>query len=212
MSDPSDSPPHGGLISPEEVVAACPGARGVVVVGACDAELPLAFRRLLPRARVLALEGLRENYDRWLYPVPDLEADCVVVGARCERREFYIQAQNGLHSLYDRGKLVDKRVVRTETLDSVVDGYRIISDIVTIDVEGAAWDVIFGGGAVMERASVVMVETEGHEFFRGQHLRPDVHALLLGHGFKLSLERSVEILDGQVQYEELWVADREERC
>jgi FkbM family methyltransferase len=207
VSDPSDAPPQtDGPISVKEVVARCPNAGRVTIVGACDARLPMQYRAALPKAEILAIEAVPENYDRWLKPREEFDSICAVVGAKREARRLFIQNQNGIHGLYDRGFCVEKRHCSTIRLyDLLTIAKHGIPDILSIDVEGAAYEVLEGAARILPAVQVVMVETESAELFKGQkHFSVDVGSFLTHYGFHCELVRSAEILEGKFQHEELW--------
>lgn len=201
--NPSDDPPQGdGPIKIDEVIAVCPDATGICIVGACDADLPLRYRAKFPSARIVAIEALAENFDRWLRPHAEFESICAVVGVDRSRRTLFVQDRNGIHGLYDRGFCVERRQVETMPLDDLLTTWR--PEILVVDVEGAAIDVLRGGSSVFSAARAVLIETETEEFFKGQALAEESHDMLRSHRLVQRIDRAVEIEPGKFQHEELW--------
>lgn len=58
-------------------------------------------------------------------------------------------------------------------------------DFLKLDTQGNEWDILAGAGDYLERVSVIKVEVEFVELYRGQKLFPDVMSLLHARGFEL---------------------------
>jgi FkbM family methyltransferase len=65
-----------------------------------------------------------------------------------------------------------------------------------IDVEGAAFEVLTGAKAALEKAAVILIEAENYEFWSGQKQAADVAKLIIEAGF-IPLDRDREYGDKQ---------------
>lgn len=203
MSNPSDQPPAEGLVKmgklADIISRYVPNPAVVIDCGACDGMDAVLLHDRWPHARVIAIEGLRENYDRWLADQRGIETVHAVLSNEPGLRTWYVQNQNGLHGLYNRGMCVEERKVHCTTLLMVCRRLKITAiDVLRIDCEGAAWDVLKGAGTLLHTALAIEVETEQREYFKGQHLDVDVTGLLA------STHQRVR-RDGTNQFETLWI-------
>ena len=181
-----------------------PPAGLFVDVGVCDGYDTQELADAFPQARILGFEGLQENYERYLLPrqSAQVQYQCLVVGAVDATVAFHVQAANGLHSLYDRGRRIATRAVMCRRLDTILPDAQPC--FLKIDVEGATLDVLEGAPRCLQSVVALHVETEDVPYFAGQRgLDVDV-ARLLDPAFVVVAREAVLIGAGH-QYETVWV-------
>ena len=194
-------------VPPEEIAV-------VMDLGAMDGGDTLALRRAFASARVIAVEGLRSNYDQYLSWLPGIEAHCAVIGRQDSAASFFEKSVNGVHGLYERetNDTVGVHTVSVETLASFCRRIGVESiDVIKIDVEGGTLDVLEGMGPLVEGLKALHVETEAVPFFRGQRLDPEVTAFLSQRGFEMIRRVGREGTTGHVvgqQYDSIWIPAR----
>lgn len=213
----TDNPTFGGLIHTAEFceVIRSHGIEptGILDAGACDGRDSRVFRAEYPQARVVAVEGLWENFERYLLPLAGQIEPCWrVLAARTGWATFYAKDINGISGIYDRGPGYAgiRLVVRTTTLDDFCREINFRPDVLKIDCEGATFDILAGGMNVLSGVRAICLETESIEFFKGQKLDGDVSELLRKAGFCEVLRRAggdiKENVSGEVgrQFEAIW--------
>jgi FkbM family methyltransferase len=154
---------------------------GVVLeVGACGERDAVFIKGKFPEARVVTIEAVRENYDRWLVGRPEFESHCFVATDHDGEVPFLVKTINGISSMRERGQGgTFVRNVPAKKLDTFCMEVGIgVIDWLKIDVEGCTFEVLSGARDVLKRTRVVQIETETHEFFSGQHLHDECIALL----------------------------------
>lgn len=178
----------------------------IVEVGSMDGKDANYFKEQFPRAHVVAIEGLKENYDRMVetdYPI-----ECVH-GAAADYNgtvTYHVKNVNGIHGIRDRG-----RIYGTETRE--VDCFRLdwmfqtAPDMMKIDVEGATHEVLVGMGELLSQTKIMHIETESIAYFKGQKLHKDVAELLTTAGFSMVRQSSVRI-GGGYQYDSVWINEK----
>ena len=180
----------------------------VMEIGALDADDSALFKKAWPSARVIAVEGLKENYETHMLKKDGIEAVHAVVAEKDGPVTFHTKGVQGLHSIYDRGQQygTDHRNVDAVSLKTLCEGLGVESiDVMKIDTEGSTWDVLKGMGPLLGSLKVLHAETEDAEFFRHQHLDSEVTDLLKDSGLILVFRRSCEILPGKRQYDSVWL-------
>ena len=109
---------------------------------------------------------------------------------------------SGKASLHRRNEAAtyDHHAVRSVTLDTLMRDaglpLQTRDAALWIDVEGAAFEVLQGAKAALERTSIIFIESENHEFWTGQKLCGDVAHVLISAGF-LPVQRDREYGDKQ---------------
>ena len=174
-------------------------------VGSMDGSDALRFRRMLPRAEIIALEPNPRNFELMeadsrlqrhhirVLPLAasDCEANAQFFVVRAEYSASGNPAFRGMSSMYrrtDGPPLAEVIGVHTIRLDSLLAasgdaGGRLA---LWIDTEGRAFEAISGASGILARTQLLHVEVEtvpciGAE----QRLFPDVERILIGAGFSL---------------------------
>jgi FkbM family methyltransferase len=171
----------------------------VLDVGSLDGTHALRFHKLAPGARVVAFEAnphnvalLRQNAD---FVQAGIELVPKAVSNHDGQLTFFVEETSAEES-WRKGTSSTRRRIETSLgatptevealrLDSFV-GQR--SDLkapiaMWIDVEGASYEALEGIEGIRARVLLLHVEVETREHWAGQHLKPDVEALLARLGF-----------------------------
>lgn len=171
-------------------------------VGSMDASDALAFRKVLPEARILAFEANPANAVVLQNDPRLTEAGIGVVQQAVWNRDdtltFYVEQldQGGAAGDIRRGisSTRPRQVNSLGTSQVVVPAVRLDTFVgrmdpvpqsiaLWIDVEGGAFEVIEGIGAIAGRVALIHVEVETKPFWVGQRLAPDVMELARSLGF-----------------------------
>lgn len=92
------------------------------------------------------------------------------------------EAQEGMSSLYDRGGT--ERTVEAKRIDTFCRENGITSvDVLSIDTEGTAWDVIESCGDMLATCKVIECEMQYVEMYKGQKWSKQIIPLLEKSGF-----------------------------
>ena len=121
--------------------------------------------------------------------------------------KFFCKSDHGISSVFNRGDVYPGNisVVPCLTLDSFCEKYSINQiDIMKLDVEGAAFNVLMGAKKILSKTKLIHIETEDVEYFQGQHLKIEVDEILKNAGFNLLKETSYHIGNGN-QYDSIWM-------
>lgn len=180
--------------------------REIVEVGSMDGQDAAYFKYEFPHAHVVAIEGLKENYDKMVesnYPI-----ECVY-GAAANYNgtvEYHIKEINGIHGIFDRGKIYGNKTRQVDCfrLDSI---FLVAPDMMKIDVEGATYEVLEGLGNLLSDVKIMHIETEDYPFFKGQKLHGEVAKLLHDAGFTMVRQSRVRIAQGH-QFDSVWVNEK----
>jgi FkbM family methyltransferase len=170
-------------------------------VGSMNGTDALAFRRELPRARIVAFEPNPQNL-KAMSADPRLEQSGIEVVPLAvtnyvgDADFFLVEAdystvndQRGRSSLLQRsdGSSVPAPIsVATTRLDDFLADWRApdLRLALWIDVEGKAYEAIEGSAAILTNTVLLHVEVETSPCVaEGQRLYPAVRSLLTGHGF-----------------------------
>lgn len=167
-------------------------------VGSMDTRHSQMFRRVLPKARIIAFEANPRNAER-------IRQCGDAARARIELQEKAVASENGTmvfhletaaaesgeqwrhgasslrERVHDR-KRTEPVEVPAVRLDTVLAGAQS-SIALWIDVEGAAYEVLGGIEGIARQVMLIHVEVETREIWRGQKLAGDVDRLLDGLGF-----------------------------
>lgn len=178
----------------------------IVEVGSMDGKDANYFKQEFPHAHVVAIEGLKENYDKIVesnYPI-----ECLY-GAATDHDgtvTYHIKNINGIHGIFDRGRIygTETRQVDCFRLDSM---FRAPIDMMKIDVEGATYEVLVGMGDLLPQTKIMHIETESIQYFKGQKLHGEVAALLSEAGFVMVRQSRVCIGSGY-QYDSVWLNEK----
>ncbi|HEY8520470.1 MAG TPA: FkbM family methyltransferase [Gammaproteobacteria bacterium] len=174
-------------------------------VGSMDGTDALRFRRVLPRAAILALEPNPRNVAlmradgrlarRSIRVLPfaasdrDAEAPLFVVDADyAPGRDRFRRGMSSLHRRADGARIVDVVTVRTVRLDALLRAESLMSGPIAlwIDTEGMAFEAIAGAAGILGSTAMLHVEAETQRCIGPeQRLLDDVERLLGEAGFRL---------------------------
>jgi FkbM family methyltransferase len=198
------------------------GIDTVCDVGSMNGEDALAFRRRLPRARILALEPNPANLRAMRVDPRIAAADIEVVAAAASdlnaRAPFFLVEAEYHSSNEERGKsslhrrdpgtypttAVEVDTVRLDTLLAPLleRGARLA---LWIDVEGHACEVLEGLRALAPRVTLLHIEVESQPCIApGQRLYPEALALLTSWNFR---EIATDLPHSTPQFNALFVHD-----
>ena len=186
------------LLRPFEVDAVCD-------VGSMDGSDALQFRRMLPRAEIIALEPNPRNFELMsadsrlqrhrirVLPLAasDRETSAQLFVVRADYSPSGNPALRGMSSMHrrsDGSPLAEVAAVRTIRLDSLLatSGGAAARLALWIDTEGMAFETISGASGVLARTQMLHVEVETVPCIGAQQrLLPDVERTLIEHGFRL---------------------------
>lgn len=175
----------------------------IVEVGSLNGADAIYFKEQFPAARVVAIEGLKENFDLYMKDLSRIECLNVCIADYNGRTTYHVKNTNGIHGIFNRGEAYGtaSRTVECYRLDSL---FTASIDMMKIDVEGATYEVLVGMGGLLKQVKVMHIETEDYEFFKGQKFHKDVAELLDTNGFSVVRQSSVRIGPG-CQYDSVWV-------
>lgn len=176
-------------------------------VGAMDGDDARRLGILFPQAAVYAFEGLADNYERHLRHIPEIHAHNVVLFDKEVDLPFFEKRENGIHSLYDRNEHQTKatHIVTTKRIDEYIVDHNIpVPDIMKIDVEGAALEVLIGMGRFLKHVKAIHLETEDYPYFVGQHLHGEVVDFLSPLFTCTVISKNVVDERGH-QYDSIWI-------
>ncbi len=186
--------------------------RTIVEIGSLNGADSLFFKEQFPHARVVAIEGLGENFEKYMKQLEGIECVNATVADHNGETTFHVKDTNGIHSIFDRGARYGsgRRIVQCSRLDSI---FNEPIDMMKVDVEGATYEVLVGMGDLLPKTKIMHIETEDYPFFQGQRLHDEVAALLDGAGFTMVKKTSVEIHNpaGRIyhQHDSVWIGNQQ---
>jgi FkbM family methyltransferase len=171
-------------------------------IGSMDGTDALRFRRLCPRAAVIAFEANPENFERMRNDAAldgaDIRREPLAVSDGDGRADFFVvrapsgpqaRARRGMSSLYPRRQIDQlEAIVQVETtrLDTYLDrrAPHATSIALWIDVEGKAYEVLSGARDALAKVQLLHIEVEVSPLIADvQRTYSDVYALLESSGF-----------------------------
>jgi FkbM family methyltransferase len=173
------------------------GINTVIDVGAHKGEFARMMRKTLPGAQIISFEPLAEAFEglkSLMKGDPKFEAFNFALGERDGRLEMHKNEWTQSSSLLPMAEL-HKQVftyTKNETteeieirrLDDVLRDVTLRPEIlVKLDTQGYEDKVILGGGEVISKAKLVVVETSFQTLYEGQPLFDDIYQLLRARGF-----------------------------
>lgn len=168
----------------------------VIDAGAHEGDFARMIRKLLPDAKVISFEPLRETFqalENSMRGVSGFEAFNYALGDIDETVEMNRSDSTQSSSLLPMAELhkqafpetahATTETVKVRRLDSVLDGLELQPEILLkIDVQGYEDKVILGGENVVARARALIVEVSFQKLYEGQPLFDDVYLLLKERG------------------------------
>ena len=180
----------------------------IVEVGSLDGADSMFFKNHFPLSTVYTIEGLPENYNKYLKDNKDIQTFNIVISDYIGNVNYYVKNINGLHGIYNRGDNYGTETIQLPciTLDKFCEDNNIPQiDILKIDVEGATLDVLKGMGNILPNIKIMHIETETYPFFDGQSLHDDVEDYLIRENFNKIEMTKCEILKNKYQCDSVWV-------
>ncbi len=183
----------------------------IVDLGAMDAKDSMYFKTCFPKARVYAIEGLKENYNLFK-DVEDIIPINTVVCNLDGDINFYKKNVNGIHSIYNRGDIYGLDLVKVKCykfktlINNVIKEDSL--DVLKIDVEGATYDVLLSMEDYIHNIGIMHIETETVEFFKNQALEHTSFEYLKQHGFEMMDRKCCEIEKDGLQCDSVWLNRR----
>lgn len=172
----------------------------ILDVGSMDGSDSKKFKRLVPKADVVAFEGNPNNYRAMCADV-DLQKLGIRVVHRLVSnvegtRSFFVQQPINAAAGFNRGtsSAMQRSEEGMETEEVHLDAVRLDSFLTQeypdkkrvamwIDVEGHAYEVLEGLREAQDRVYLIHVEVETQEIWPGQKIEPDILALAKSMGF-----------------------------
>ncbi len=75
----------------------------IVEVGSLDGEDSFYFKKQFPNANVHAIEGLFENYEKYLKDNKIIHGYNIIIRDYVGKSSYYVKNINGIHGIFDRG-------------------------------------------------------------------------------------------------------------
>jgi FkbM family methyltransferase len=179
------------------VIRLC-AANTLIDAGANKGQFSLAFRRLRPRARIIAFEPLPEaadTFERVFVGDPLTELERVALASSEGSARFHVTDRTDSSSLLRPGKGQERAFgvrpartidVQVKRLDHCVDISPLDRPILLkVDVQGGELEVFEGCDSLM-RADFIYVELSFVELYEGQPLFQEVCEYLLSRGFTVA--------------------------
>jgi FkbM family methyltransferase len=170
-------------------------------VGSMNGSEALAFRRVLPRARVLAFEPNPGNLERMRADERLSAAGIEILASAATNHDgqapFYLVGANyqaahdrrgmsSLHERPDRALLDAEITVNSVRLDSVLGSPHADRLALWLDVEGKAFEALEGAKGLLDRVCAIHVEVETRPCIgANQKLYPEVRRMLEDAGMRL---------------------------
>jgi FkbM family methyltransferase len=170
-------------------------------IGSLDGTAAILFRKVLPKARIIAFEANPKNVklmDRDKISKNRIEIQQNAIWNKNETLTFFIEKTLTNNDLLRRGisstrerkddsigfEKIDVEAVR---LDSFLENSGVIPQKIAlwIDVEGASYEVIEGIDRVRRFVKLVHLEVETNEIWLGQKLEPEIIRIMARMGFVL---------------------------
>jgi len=180
----------------------------VVEIGSMDGFDSIFFKNQFPDAEVFTIEGLPDNYEKYLANKNEINTFCIVITDYCGTIDYYVKNINGIHGIFDRGASYGTHKIQLEckTLDFFCEENNITRiDVLKIDVEGATLNVLNGMSGILPNVKMMHIETEDYPFFTGQFLHNEVENFLINNNFKLLKITKAEIIKDGFQYDSVWI-------
>jgi len=180
----------------------------IVDAGSLDGGDAIFFKHKYPIANVYAIEGLPENFDKYLSNNTNITPVNAVIANYDGTITYYQKNINGIHGIYNRGDEYGTRtlVLPCYKLSTIMMKYNIPSiDVLKIDVEGATLELLHSLEDNLRNIKIMHIETETYDFFKGQHLHDEVCLFLIKNNFKLIEITFVEILLNKYQSDSVWI-------
>jgi FkbM family methyltransferase len=181
--------------------------KNIMEIGSLHGKDSLFFKTCFPNSNVYCIEGLPDNYEKYLKNLSEIIPINIVVADYDGKIEYYKKNINGLHGIRNRGNEYGSEILllKCKTIKTICDDYNIPNiDLVKIDVEGATYEILFSMSDIINNIKIMHIETESYPFFENQKLHKDVVNFLTKKGFSMVDMTSVTI-NGQQQHDSVWI-------
>jgi FkbM family methyltransferase len=182
--------------------------KNIMEIGSLDGKDSLFYKSEYPNANVYTIEGLYDNYEKYLKDNKDIIAINVVITDHDGTIDYHKKNVNGIHGIFNRGDEYGTEIIKSvecKTFKTLCDEYNIDNiDFIKIDVEGASYEVIKGMGDRIKGIKMMHIETESYPFFKNQKLHDDVCKLLEENNYQMIDITSVNISQGK-QHDSVWL-------
>lgn len=193
----------------------------ILDVGSMDGSDSKKFKRLVPKADVVAFEGNPNNY-RAMCADADLQKAGIrvvhrLVTNQAGNRTFFVQRPINTTSGFNRGtsSAMQRNEEGMETEEVHLDAVRLDSFLTQeypdkkrvamwIDVEGHAYEVLEGLREVQDRVYLIHVEVETQEIWPGQKVESDILTLAKSMGFVAIAHGAHEVQRDLILINESW--------
>ena len=182
--------------------------KNIMEIGALDGKDSMFYKSEYPNANVYTIEGLYENYIKFIKDNKNVVGINVVITDYDGYVDYHKKNINGIHSIFNRGDEYGTEIIKSvdcKTFNTLCNEYDIDNiDFIKIDVEGASYEVIKGMGDRIKDIKMMHIETESYPFFKNQKLHSDVCELLEENNHQMIDMTSVNISNGK-QHDSVWL-------
>jgi len=182
--------------------------KNIMEIGALDGKDSMFYKSEYPNANVYTIEGLYENYIKFIKDNKNVVGINVVITDYDGYVDYHKKNINGIHSIFNRGDEYGTEIIKSvdcKTFNTLCNEYDIDNiDFIKIDVEGASYEVIKGMGDRIKDIKMMHIETESYPFFKNQKLHSDVCELLEENNYQMIDMTSVNISNGK-QHDSVWL-------
>lgn len=178
-------------------------------IGCLNARDAKYLKSQWPNASVYAIEGLEDNYNKYLKDLTDITCFNYVIFETEGDINYHKKETNGIHGVFNKGDNYGTEIQKSKSyrIDTVCKMHDIPNiDVVKLDVEGASLEVLRSFGDVLNTVKIMHIETEDQEVFEGQKLHSEVVEFLTAAGFEMIDISKVAISGGTGnQYDSIWI-------
>lgn len=181
--------------------------KNIMEIGSLNGNDSLLFKSHYPEANVFCIEGLPDNYNKYLKDLTNITPINAVIADYDGVIQYYHKNINGIHGILDRGQEYGSNVLELQcyTIKTICEKYKIDSiDLVKIDVEGATYEILDSMGDMLKTIKIMHIETESYPFFKNQKLHDVVADYLTEKGFTM-VDMTRAMIAGGYQHDSVWV-------
>jgi FkbM family methyltransferase len=182
----------------------------IMEIGSLDGKDSIYFKNCFPNSKVYCIEGLPENYEKYLRHQTTVTPINAVIADYDGQIIYHKKNVNGIHGIFNRGDQYgnDKLDLKCMTVQTLCKKHKIQSiDLIKIDVEGATYEVLNGMGDMINNIKIMHIETESYPFFEFQKLDKEVFNFLINKNFTMIDKTSVDI-NKQKQHDSVWINNK----
>jgi FkbM family methyltransferase len=183
----------------------------IIDAGTMDGGDAIYFKNKYPYSNVYAIEGLPDNYNKYLINNKNIIGINAVIANYDGNIKYYQKNINGIHGIFNRGSEYGTLTLDLPCykLSTIIKKYNINTiDILKIDVEGATLELLQSLENNLNDVKIMHIETETYPFFEGQKLHDEVCIFLQNNNFVLIDITFVEILPGKFQSDSIWINNK----